>query len=139
MKKIAILLTVLLSLAGCGKEDPASTQSAAKATKNNTLTLNDGEKISLSGELIKVIAKPNAKGELKLHEIKFDSGAKVAENSVYHKFSQLGYTRKIIENNDKVFKVHYYKAGLPVVGSIYQEKATSTGQTSQLSLYWQSI
>lgn len=139
MKKNAILLTVLLSLAGCGNEDTSKSQSATKPASNNTLTLSDGEKVSLSGELVKTIAKPNAKGALKLHEIKFDSGAKVAENSVFHKFSKLGYTRKIIENSDKVFKVHYYKTGLPVVGSIYQEQMTSAGQTSQLSLYWQSI
>lgn len=139
MKKIAILLTVLLSLAGCGNEDASKSQSATKPASNNTLTLSDGEKVSLNGELVKTIAKPNGKGALKLHEIKFDSGAKVAEYSVFHKFSKLGYTRKIIENSDKVFKVHYYKAGLPVVGSIYQEQTTSAGQTSQLSLYWQSI
>jgi hypothetical protein len=139
MKKIAILLTALLSLAGCGNEDASTSQSATKAASNNTLTLSDGEKISLSGELVKTLAKPNAKGALKLHEIKFDSGAKVAENTVFHKFSKLGYTRKVIENSDKAFKVHYYKPGLPVVGSIYQEQTTAAGQTSQLSLYWQSI
>ncbi len=139
MKKTVALLVTLLSLSGCGNENASPSQTAAKPANQNTLTLSDGEKISLSGELVKTLAKPNAKGELKLHEVKFNSGAKVAENTVYHKFSKLGYTRKIIENNDKVFKVHYYKKGLPVVGSIYQEETTSTGQTSQLSLYWQSI
>lgn len=139
MKKTVILLTALLSLGGCGNENASPSQGAANPANKSTLILSDGEKISLSGDLVKTIAKPNAKGELKLHEVKFNSGAKVAENAVFQKFSTLGYTRKIIENSDKAFKVHYYKTGLPVVGSIYHEQTTTTGQTSQLSLYWQSI
>lgn len=139
MKKIAILLCVLFSLAGCGNEEKAQSSANAKVEKNNSLTLNDGSTVALKGQLIKTLAKPNSKGELKLHEVTFDTSAKIAENTVYHKFSKLGYTRKVIENSQKQFKVHYYKKDQPVVGSIYQEITTSSGQTSKLSLYWQSI
>lgn len=86
MKKIAILLTVLLSLAGCGNEDASKSQSATKPASNNTLTLSDGEKVSLNGELVKTIAKPNGKGALKLHEIKFDSGAKLLKTVFFINF-----------------------------------------------------
>lgn len=134
-----MLITAILTLAGCGDNETAEKTSEVATTKNNSLTLHDGTKIPLQGEVIKVLAKTNDKGELKLHEVKFESGAKIAENSVYNTLSKLGYTRKVIENSNGNFKVHYYKKDQPVIGNIYQEQTTSTGQSSQLSMYWQSI
>lgn len=139
MKKTLALLAIILTLAGCGNSENTEKSSKNTTTKNNSLTLYDGTKIALSGSVVKVLAKPNDKGELKLHEVKFESGAKVAENSVYNTLSKLGYTRKTIENSNNGFKVHYYKKDQPVIGNIYQEQTTSTGQSSQLSMYWQSI
>lgn len=139
MKKILILLTVTLTLAGCGNSENSEKDSENTAIKNSSLTLHDGTKVTLSGAVMKVFAKPNNKGELKLHEVNFKSNAKAAESSVYNTLSKLGYTRKVIESSGSGFKVHYYKKDQPVIGNIYQEQTTPTGQSSQLSMYWQSI
>lgn len=138
MKTILAVITIALTLAACGNSENATKGSDA-SIKNSSLTLPDGTKVTLNGTVAKVITKPNNKGSLNLHEIKFNSSSKHAESSVHSALAKLGYTRKVIQDSNQGFKVHYYKKDQPVIGGIYREQPASESQASQLSMYWQSI
>lgn len=127
-----------MTLTACGNSENATKGSDA-AMKTSSLTLPDGTKITLDGTVAKVITKPNNKGFLNLHEIKFNSSSKNAESSVHSELAKLGYTRKVIQDSNQGFKVHYYKKDQPVIGGIYREQPALESQASQLSIYWQSI
>lgn len=138
MKAILAIITVALSMVACGNSEDA-TKGGSASLKTSSLALPDGTKITLNGTVAKVVSKPNDKGALKLHEIKFNTTSKIAESSVYNELSKLGYTRKVIEDSRSSFKIHYYKKDQPVIGNVYQEQPGANSQASQLSMYWQSI
>ncbi|MBJ2251821.1 hypothetical protein JFT59_11505 [Pseudomonas sp. MF6784] len=139
MKKTLAVLSMLFTLAACEDSDKAASQVINASSEANSLVLQDGTAINLNGSIIKTSTKKDGKTEVITHTVKFDTGSKIAENSIYGMLSKQGYTREVVENTGEKFKIHYYKKGHPTIGSVYQEKTTETGLSSVLAIYWKVI
>jgi len=139
MKKTLALLSILFTLSACEDVQKVDDPAASSSKQANSLTLQDGTPLNVNGAIIRTSTKKDGAIDVITHVVKFDSGSKIAENSIYNTLSKQGYTREIIESTDTKFKVHYYKKGQPTIGSVYQETATQAGQSSVLSIYWKTI
>ncbi|MFO2465184.1 hypothetical protein OOJ96_15710 [Pseudomonas sp. 15FMM2] len=139
MKKTLALLSILFTLSACEDTKKVDEKAVNATEQKSNLILKDGTPINLTGTIVKTTTKKDGAIEVITHTVKFDSGSKIAENSVYSILSKQGYTRKVIESTDEKFKVHYYKKDQPTIGSVYLEKSDQAGQSSVLSIYWRII
>ncbi|MGE8452033.1 MAG: hypothetical protein ACN6OP_15700 [Pseudomonadales bacterium] len=135
MKPYLFLIALLTMLAGC---DQAPTGEVTPAQKSaNILRLSDATEVLLRGTHQKSHKKPNSAGFMSMHEFVYAGVDKIAENDVYAVLKNNGYTRKIILNDARQFKVQYYKKSLPPIGAIFVTRTKDDGHETLASIYWQ--
>ena len=72
-----------------------------------------------------------------MHELTYPTIDKIAENDLYGALKNLGYIRKIIANNARQFKVHYYKKSSPTIGATFTTQNEGSQYSTIASIYWQ--
>ncbi len=139
MKKLTLIIIALFAISACDDVKKIDNPTANATNKASSLTLHDGTNLYVNGDIVNTRTKTDSAAKIVTYTVKFESGSKASENSVYGALSKLGYSREVIENSDKTFKIHYRKKGEPVIGSAYHEKNTTTGLTTTLNIYWKAI
>ncbi|MFK0312800.1 hypothetical protein ACIQUF_16410 [Pseudomonas sp. NPDC090233] len=136
MNTKAFVLLGLFALAGCDQAAKETAHNAPQSTQaKGELKLADGSIFILNAAFKRSYEKPNSGGKLSMHEYSYSSIDKIAENDVYLHLQKAGYKRKVMSNENNVYKVHYYKKDTPVVGAVYT--ARDNDKVTVATLYWQ--
>jgi hypothetical protein len=124
MKIKCVILAAVLTLTGCGNSNSVD------------VALGEGINLSVDGTLVREYSKPGELGALKVNNIALDYSTKDAEKMITKELNKLGYRRKIVEQSEAVYKVHYYKKNWPVIGALYTAQADAKAPGSRVSIYW---
>ena len=110
---------------------------AACDGKNSVqLKLDDGNPLTIKGSMLQQSNVSGAQGDLKVNKFFVAESPKETEKVVAKEMMKLGYRRKVMEESDASYKVHYSKKDWPVVGALYTAQADDKAPGSRVSIYW---
>ncbi len=125
MKCKFMIFAAMLMLAACDGKD-----SSVK------LKLEDGNQLAVEGTLLQESNVSGAQGELKVNKFVVAESPKKTEKIISKELMKLGYRRKVIDESDVSYKVHYHKKNWPVIGGLYTLQADTKAPGSRVSIYW---
>lgn len=128
--KVGVCLLLAL-LVGCGDEHMQSSQvepdqhHSIQAFRKNAIALNDGDALSIDGQIVRYDLVRKGKGVTDRYVIESSQSLMGLESAIFADLARQGYVRRVRQESPERFLVTYSRKGVPAITADYRAKKNS--------------